>query len=107
MSLWCIWDLARHGRGTPAPSAAPQRLVVRGLYRLTRNPMYLAVLTLIFAWALLFRSTILLGYGLLVAAGFQLFVCGDEEPPLRARFGRECAAYCAQVGRWLPRRRPG
>lgn len=103
---WCLWDFATRGRGTPAPIAAPRHLVVSGPYRLTRNPMYLSVLTMILAWALRYRSAMLLGYGLLVGLVFQCFVRGVEEPRLRAQFGQEYAEYCARVGRWLPRRRP-
>jgi protein-S-isoprenylcysteine O-methyltransferase Ste14 len=100
---WCVWDFARFGRGTPAPIDAPTRLVVRGPYRLVRNPMYVAVLTVILGWAVLFRSTALAAYALVVAALFHLFVLLYEEPRLRREFGREYDDYCARAGRWLPR----
>jgi len=99
---WCVWDFARFGRGTPAPIDAPRRLVVRGLYRYTRNPMYVAVLTVILAWVILFRSATLAIYGLGVATCFHLFVVLYEEPHLRREFGREYEQYIARVGRWLP-----
>jgi protein-S-isoprenylcysteine O-methyltransferase Ste14 len=100
---WCIWDFATFGRGTPAPIDAPKRLVVRGLYRVTRNPMYVGVLGVILGWALLFRSAALSAYGLAVWSGFQTFIVFYEEPHLRQVFGAEYEAYCGRVGRWLPR----
>ena len=100
---WCLWDFARFGRGTPAPIDAPKRLVARGLYRYTRNPMYIAVLSGIGGWAALFHEPFLLLYGLLVGLLFHLFVVAYEEPHLRARFGAEYEAFCARVPRWLPR----
>ena len=103
--LWCVWDFATFGRGTPAPIDAPRRLVVRGLYRCVRNPMYVGVLTVILGWVLLFRSRDLATYGLVVAAGFHLFVVLYEEPTLRVRFGPEYDEYRVRVGRWLPRLR--
>jgi len=101
--LWCVWDFATFGRGTPAPIDAPRELVVRGLYRYTRNPMYLGVLTTILGWACLFRSGAVLLYASAVAAGFQLFILFYEEPHLQRTFGRPYADYCRRVGRWLPR----
>jgi protein-S-isoprenylcysteine O-methyltransferase Ste14 len=87
---------------------APKRLVIRGLYRYTRNPMYVGVLTAILGWALIFKSSTLVFYGLCVGACFHLFVVFYEERRLRRLFGSEYDDYCARVGRWLPRphRRP-
>lgn len=102
---WCVWDFASFGRGTPIPIDAPRRLVVRGLYRVTRNPMYVGVLTVILGWAVLFRSAPLLIYALCVGSCFHAFVVLHEERHLRREFGEEYAAYCARVGRWLPRLR--
>jgi protein-S-isoprenylcysteine O-methyltransferase Ste14 len=101
---WCVWDFATFGRGTPAPIDAPRRLVVRGLYRHTRNPMYLGVLTVILGWVLLFRTGALVLYWGLVGAVFHLFVVLYEERHLHRVFGDEYAAYRAHVGRWLPGR---
>ena len=97
---------ALQGLGTPAPVAPPQHLVVTGLYRYVRNPMYVAVLALIFGQGLLFGSVRVLEYGLAVWLGFYLFVLLYEEPTLRAKFGAEYEQYCARVRRWLPRLRP-
>jgi protein-S-isoprenylcysteine O-methyltransferase Ste14 len=100
---WCVWDFATFGRGTPAPIDAPKKLVVRGLYRYTRNPMYLGVLTVILGWAALYAAPALVGYALVVGLGFHLFIVLYEERHLRRAFGREYEAYCAGAGRWLPR----
>lgn len=101
---WCLWDFAVAGRGTPAPIDPPKQLVVRGLYRYVRNPMYLGVLLVVAGWAELFRSARLLEYGLAVAFLFHCFVVLIEEPLLRLRFGASYASYCGAVRRWLPGR---
>ena len=103
---WCVWDFATFGRGTPAPIDAPKRLVVRGLYRYTRNPMYTGVLTVILGWAVLFGAFELVLYVVVVGTFFQSFIVLYEEPHLRAEFGSEYERYCARVGRWLPGLRP-
>jgi protein-S-isoprenylcysteine O-methyltransferase Ste14 len=100
---WCVWDFASFGRGTPAPIDAPRRLVVRGLYRFSRNPMYLGVLTVILAWAVLFEAPSLAAYAAIVGTCFHAFVVLYEEPHLEREFGGEYSAYKAEVGRWLPR----
>lgn len=102
---WCVFDFATFGRGTPAPIDAPKRLVVRGLYRYTRNPMYLGVLTFLLAWAVLFQTPRLLLYAAAVGTIFHSFVLIYEEPHLEREFGDEYRAYKVQVERWLPRRR--
>jgi protein-S-isoprenylcysteine O-methyltransferase Ste14 len=99
--LWCAWDFASFGRGTPAPIDAPTRLVVRGLYRYVRNPMYVGVLSAIVGWALYFASEILCLYAAAVWTAFHLFVVLYEEPNLRRRFGTDYERYCAVVNRWL------
>ena len=100
--VWCVWDFATFGRGTPAPVDAPKRLVVRGLYRYTRNPMYLGVLTVLLGWTVLFQQGQLGIYSFVVGCGFHLFVVVYEEPHLRSIFGKEYEEYCTRVGRWLP-----
>lgn len=97
---------ALQGLGTPAPIAPPRHLVVTGLYRYVRNPMYVAVLSLIFGQGLFFGSVRVLEYGLAVWLGFHLFVLLYEEPTLRAKFGDEYSEFCANVRRWIPRWRP-
>jgi protein-S-isoprenylcysteine O-methyltransferase Ste14 len=100
---WCVWDFAMFGRGTPAPIDAPKKLVVRGLYHYTRNPMYVGVLTVILGWATLFQSAYLLLYALGVGCAFHSFIVFYEERHLAREFGAEYAAYRRRVGRWLPR----
>jgi len=97
---------ALQGLGTPAPIAPPQRLVVTGLYRWVRNPMYVAVLLLIFGQGLLFCSVPLLEYGLFVWLGCFAFVVLYEEPTLSRKFGREYEEFRVHVPRWIPRLRP-
>jgi len=101
---WCVWDFATFGRGTPAPIDAPKDLVVRGLYRYGRNPMYVGVLCVILGWAALFRSPALVFYALIVGSCFHLFTVFYEERHLAAEFGAQYEAYCSKVPRWLPRR---
>jgi len=64
--LWCVWAFYRQGRGTLAPWDPPQSLVVRGVYRLSRNPMYVGVVLVLWGWALGFRSESLAVYSLVV-----------------------------------------
>lgn len=97
---------ATQGLGTPAPVAPPQHLVVTGLYRYVRNPMYVAVLALIFDQGLLFGSVRVLEYGLIVWLGFHLFVLLYEEPTLHSKFGQEYEEFRANVHRWVPRLKP-
>ena len=105
--FWCLWDFASFGRGTPAPIDAPKSLVVRGLYRYTRNPMYVGVLTVIIGWVVLFEAFRLLVYAACVGTCFQLFVVFYEEPHLKRAFGKPYEEYMTQVGRWLPMMRRG
>ena len=97
---------AIQGLGTPAPIAPAQRLVVTGLYRWVRNPMYVAVSLLIFGQGLLFGSARLLQYGLIVWLGCFAFVVLYEEPALSRKFGKEYEEFCVQVPRWIPRLKP-
>jgi len=97
---------ALQGLGTPAPIAPPRHLVVTGLYRHVRNPMYVAVTSLIFGQGLLFGNAGLLAYGLVVWLSFHVFVLVYEEPTLRDKFGDEYKTFCAHVRRWWPRVTP-
>jgi protein-S-isoprenylcysteine O-methyltransferase Ste14 len=93
------------GLGTPAPVAPTERLVVGGLYRYIRNPMYLAVLAVITGQALLLARPGLLGYATLVAAAVVAFVHGYEEPTLARRHGTVYEEYRRSVPAWWPRLR--
>ena len=94
---------AVQGLGTPAPIAPTQHLVVSGLYRYVRNPMYVAVTALIFGQGLLFGNLHVLEYGLAAWLTMHLFVVFYEEPTLRSQFGAEYEEYCRTVARWVPR----
>lgn len=78
--LWCVREFYVTGRGTLAPWAPPRELVTTGLYRFSRNPMYVAVLLILCGWALGFRSRALAIYALAVAVAFHLRVVLGEEP---------------------------
>jgi protein-S-isoprenylcysteine O-methyltransferase Ste14 len=101
--LWCAWDFAVTGLGTPAPIDAPRVLIVKGLYRYLRNPMYVAVICLIASRALHWQSYPVLFYMIFIAACFHLFVIAYEEPHLKRLFGEPYEDYCKRVPRWLPR----
>lgn len=106
--LRSAWDFASFGRGTPAITDAPSRLVTRGFYRYTRNPMYVAVLSAVFGWAVLYGLPVLWAYGGAIFVFFSLFIRLYEEPRLTREFGDEYVAYMKRVGRWLWRPgRPG
>jgi protein-S-isoprenylcysteine O-methyltransferase Ste14 len=94
------------GRGTPAPVAPTETLVIGGEYRYVRNPMYVAVEALIVGQALLFGSVSVLGYAALSWAVMAAFVRWYEEPTLTARFGEQYLRYRGSVPAWLPRLRP-
>jgi protein-S-isoprenylcysteine O-methyltransferase Ste14 len=94
------------GRGTPAPIAPTRELVVGGLYRYVRNPMYLAVLAAIVGQGLALGQLVLLGYAAAVGAAFVAFVRWYEEPTLARQFGARYQAYRQAVPGWWPRRHP-
>jgi protein-S-isoprenylcysteine O-methyltransferase Ste14 len=94
------------GRGTPAPVAPPERLVVGGDYRFVRNPMYLAVITAVLGQAMIFGSLGLLVYPVALWAITAAFVRWYEEPVLLRRYGDEYERYRLAVRAWLPRLRP-
>jgi protein-S-isoprenylcysteine O-methyltransferase Ste14 len=101
--LWCAWNFAFVGHGTPAPIDPPKALVSRGPYRVVRNPMYVAVLLILFGESVFFSSWIIFRYALLVWLFFHLFVILYEEPALTRKFGRAYEEYCKTVRRWIPR----
>ncbi len=94
------------GVGTPAPVAPTERLVVGGLYRYVRNPMYLAVAATIVGQALLLGQPILLVYAAAFGVVVAAFVRWYEEPTLLRRFGRQYEEYRREVPAWWPRREP-
>jgi len=98
---------AIQGIGTPAPVFPTRHLVVTGLYRYVRNPIYMAVVSTILGQALVLGNIRLVEYGGVVWFLFHLFVLIYEEPTLRATFGSEYTTFCTEVPRWIPRFTPG
>jgi len=101
----CFLRFALEGLGTPAPVAPTRHLVVSGSYRYVRNPMYVAVVSIVLGQALLFGSERLLLYGVIVWLCMHVFVVAYEEPVLRRTFGAEYENFRAHVPRWIPRLR--
>jgi protein-S-isoprenylcysteine O-methyltransferase Ste14 len=97
---------AWHGRGTPAPAAPTERLVVTGAYRHVRNPMYVAVLAVVLGQVLLFASWGLFAYLVVIGSTMASFVHIYEEPTLREAYGPAYDEFCDNVPRWLPRVTP-
>jgi protein-S-isoprenylcysteine O-methyltransferase Ste14 len=97
---------ALQGLGTPAPIAPPQKLVVTGLYRYVRNPIYIAVVAIILGQALLFGDGRLLWYGALLWLFFHVAVVVFEEPSLKQTFDTEYERFRTNVPRWIPRLTP-
>ncbi len=93
-------------RGTPAPVAPTETLVVSGVYRFVRNPMYLAVLAIILGQALLFGSWALVLYAAIVLAAVFAFVKLYEEPTLTRTYGEQYLEYRRNVPGWWPRLTP-
>jgi protein-S-isoprenylcysteine O-methyltransferase Ste14 len=102
----CFVQFVREGRGTPAPIAPTEELVVGGLYRWVRNPMYLAVGAMILGQAVAFASVgVLIWFGLFAVAVVS-FVAAYEQPTLRSTYGASYDAYCRAVPAWWPRLTP-
>ena len=99
--LWCVRDFYIAGKGTLAPWDPPRHLVEVGLYRISRNPMYIAVVLILVGWVTCFRVRTLVVYAIAVAAAFHLRVVLGEEPWLARTFGEEWQKYAARVPRWL------
>jgi len=99
--LWCVQDFYVAGKGTLAPWAPPRRLVTIGLYRMSRNPMYVTVTLILLGWAIVFGSPELLVYALVVLAAFHLRIVFGEEPWLAKTHGDAWARYALRVRRWL------
>jgi protein-S-isoprenylcysteine O-methyltransferase Ste14 len=104
--LWCVRDFYVVGRGTLAPWSPPRRLVVVGLYRVVRNPMYVSVLALVAGIAWWRTSPVVAAYCAVLAVAFHLRVVLHEEPWLERSFPEEWHAYSLEVRRWVPRMRP-
>lgn len=99
--LWCVRDFFVAGKGTLAPWAPPSTLVVVGLYRFSRNPMYVCVTLILLGWTIAFGSRALLAYTLCVATAFHLRVVFGEEPWLARTHGADWDDYVRRVRRWF------
>jgi protein-S-isoprenylcysteine O-methyltransferase Ste14 len=103
--LWCIWQFFAEGRGTLAPIDPPKDLVVHGLYRVVRNPMYVSVMTILLGEAFYFASIGILIEAVIFFLATHLFIVFYEEPHLKRQFGSTYEEYLRGVRRWVPRLR--
>ena len=103
VSLWCVKDFVILGRGTPAPFDPPTQLVLQGLYRYVRNPMYIGLFLVLLGEAMLYSSFFVLLYSFSLVAAAHIFVVFYEEPRLRRKFGESYEQYLRSIPRWLPR----
>lgn len=99
--FYCISMFAVKGKGTLSPADPTKKLVVSGLYRFSRNPMYIGVMLMLIGEAIFFSSTYLGIYTAVVFIGFNLFISLHEEPRLKRDFGSEYQLYLKTVRRWL------
>jgi len=99
--LWCVYEFYVSGKGTLAPWSPPRHLVTSGLYRYSRNPMYVAVVLMLFGWSVCFRSPALATYTAFMFAVFHLRIVFGEEPWLARTHGKSWEEYRARVPRWL------
>ena len=99
--MWCVRDFYVSGKGTLAPWAPPEKLVVVGLYRYSRNPMYISVELVLLGWAISFGSLFLYLYTLIVLTAFHIRVVWGEERWLARKYGSDWKRYSSQVPRWL------
>jgi protein-S-isoprenylcysteine O-methyltransferase Ste14 len=102
----CIFEFARSGKGTLSPADPPKHLVVQGLYRYARNPMYIGVVTTLIGESILVRTSAMATYAMIVFIGFNIWVKIYEEPWLARTFGNDWTRYKAAVPMWIPRLKP-
>ena len=89
------------GKGTPVPTSPPRKLVTNGVYKYTRNPMYISVLLILLGYFIIFGQLLLILNLFIVAFFFHLFITRYEEPTLNKKFGKSYTEYCNKVPRWL------
>ncbi len=108
LSAWCAMEFALRGEGTPAPFDPPRRLVITGLYRWVRNPMYLGMALMLIGEAILLSQIWpeMAALAVLLTMAVAVMVVKKEEPDLRRLFGAEFDDYCRLVPRWVPRLKP-
>jgi protein-S-isoprenylcysteine O-methyltransferase Ste14 len=101
--LWCFWEFTFRGHGTPAPIDPPRELVISGLYRYVRNPIYVGVILILLGHFVWYGFVGMAEYAGLAFLLTHLFVTLYEEPNLRKRFGASYEEYLSKVPRWIPR----
>ena len=99
--LYCIGLFRFIGKGTPVPTEPPKKLVIKGIYKYTRNPMYICLMIDLFGYFLFFGYSTLIFYFLIIGFSFHLFVISYEEPILKKQFGKDYIDYCKKTPRWL------
>ena len=99
--IWCVRDFYVSGQGTLAPWSPPKHLVTEGLYRYSRNPMYVSVALILIGWSIAFASRNLTTYTLIVVIAFHLRVVLGEEPWLARTHGAQWDDYVKRVPRWF------
>lgn len=103
--IWCFWNFIVSGKGTPAPIDPPRELVVVGLYRYVRNPMYVAGLIGLLGWFCWSPSLSMIVAVIIFFLATHLFVTLYEEPNLKKRFGNSYEHYLKKIPRWIPKLR--
>lgn len=98
--LWCFWVFINKGKGTPSPFDPPKKLVIVGLYRYVRNPMYIGIILIVLGEVILYSSLLLMLYLGMLLVIFHIGVVYYEEPRLKAEFGETYDKYLISVPRW-------
>ena len=99
--ITCIYQFGTQGKGTLSPLDPTKVLVTEGIYRYTRNPMYVSVMTILVGECLMFASRTLIIYAVAVLIGFHQFILFHEEPRLKKVFGQAYIDYAKKVRRWI------
>ena len=99
--LICVINFGMRGKGTLSPADPTKKLVISGLYKYSRNPMYIGVMLMLVGHSIFFRSYVLGTYALFIFIAFNLFIVFFEEPRLQEDFGNEYSEYVNKVGRWF------
>jgi len=102
--LYCSGLFIKIGKGTPAPIEPPKKLVIKGLYKFTRNPIYLGYMSIFFGEFFIFGQFLLLVYFILSISLIHFYVFCREEPLLKRRFGKDYIEYMKRVPRWFPKK---
>ena len=101
--ILCCWEMVRKGGGTPAHMDPPKQLVMTGLYRHVRNPIYLGALLVLMGHIIWSGSGWVMAYFLCYTIAFHILIVVFEEPNLRSKFGKAYEEYLTRVPRWLPK----